>query len=218
MRDVPRRAPRPTALRARFSSARRSWPASARTASAVGRLDGDRRAARHRRSARAPRRTAAAARRPPAAGAGRRANSRNSLTTAFRCPTSRSMRATSSQPLGLAAERVAQQPRVELEPAERIAHLVRDAGQHHLHALVAGAQRGARLFQRLRRARRSRRASRSGSARPDRRARGAPPPAPGARPAARCGATARSSAPARRAARRRRRGSASGGTRPATAG
>ena len=52
--------------------------------------------------------------------------------------------------LGLTGERLAQQPRVKLEPAERIAHLVRDTGQHHLHALVARAQRRPRLLQRLR--------------------------------------------------------------------
>ena len=53
------------------------------------------------------------------------------------------------QPLRLPAERVAQQPRVELEPPQRIANLVRDAGQHHLHPFVARLERGARLLESL---------------------------------------------------------------------
>jgi hypothetical protein len=52
--------------------------------------------------------------------------------------------------LGLVGERVAQQPRVQLQSTQRVAHLVSDPGEHHLRALVARAQRGARLFQCLR--------------------------------------------------------------------
>jgi len=44
------------------------------------------------------------------------------------------------QPIRLVRQALAQEACVKLKPAQRIAHLVRDARQHHLHAFVARQQ------------------------------------------------------------------------------
>ena len=106
-------------------------------------------AARRRRRCRAPRPSRSATLHAPSSGLGRRAYSRKSLTMILRWPSSRSMRCTCASFSVVAGEIVAQQARVQLDAAERVAHLVRDAGQHHLHALVARAQLLAHLLHRV---------------------------------------------------------------------
>jgi hypothetical protein len=51
------------------------------------------------------------------------------------------------QALGLVAQPLAQQPGVQLQPAQRVAHLVGDPGEHHLQPLVARAQGRAHLVE-----------------------------------------------------------------------